>query len=253
MRAGATDFLVKPVAPERLLEALAANSDRRRAAGRACALVRKTRARAEPRGIDRRRARFPHRAGDRRQGARSRLPILIVGEPGSGKETIARAIHAASLRAKAPMIRSIARRSPPTSSTANCSAMSPGAFPGAFAERVGRIVEADGGTLLLDEVGALPLETQEKLDRVLATGEVRPVGCNGSNSVDVRVIATTSRPLPADFNPAWPSGSPRPPSPSPPCASAAATSPPSPATSSRASPSSRACARCRSAMTRSRC
>ncbi len=57
------------------------------------------------------------------------------------------------------------------------------------------------GTLLLDEVGVLPEQTQEVLDRVLATGEVRPVGLNGSNSVDVRVIATSSRPLPDDFNP----------------------------------------------------
>ena len=63
------------------------------------------------------------------------------------------------------------------------------------------MVEADGGTLLLDEVGSLPKETQEKLDRVLATGEVRPVGCNGSNSVDIRLIATSSRPLPGDFMP----------------------------------------------------
>ena len=55
--------------------------------------------------------------------------------------------------------------------------------------------------LLLDEIGALPPETQELLDRVLATGEVRPVGLNGSHSVDVRVIATSSRPLPEDFHP----------------------------------------------------
>ena len=75
-----------------------------------------------------------------------------------------------------------------------------GAFPGAFAAKIGKMVEADGGTLLLDEIGALPAETQERLDRVLATGEVRPVGLNGSHSVDVRVIATTSRPLPEDFN-----------------------------------------------------
>jgi DNA-binding NtrC family response regulator len=76
-----------------------------------------------------------------------------------------------------------------------------GAFPGAFAERVGKLVEADGGTLLIDEVGQLPPETQATLDRVLATGEVRPVGCNGSNSVDVRVIATASEALPESFHP----------------------------------------------------
>ena len=76
-----------------------------------------------------------------------------------------------------------------------CSSDLPGAVPGAFAEKVGRMVAADGGTLLLDEVGALPEETQAALDRVLATGEVRPVGCNGSTSVDVRLIATSSRPV----------------------------------------------------------
>jgi DNA-binding NtrC family response regulator len=63
------------------------------------------------------------------------------------------------------------------------------------------MLDADSGTLLLDEVGALPKETQARLDRVLATGEVRPVGCNGSNSVDIRLIATSSRPLPEDFHP----------------------------------------------------
>jgi DNA-binding NtrC family response regulator len=77
----------------------------------------------------------------------------------------------------------------------------PGAFPGAFAERVGKLVEADGGTLLLDEVNELPPATQALLDRVLATGEVHPVGCNGSNSVDVRLIATAGAPLPANFHP----------------------------------------------------
>ena len=75
-----------------------------------------------------------------------------------------------------------------------------GAFPGAFSEKKGRIVEADGGTLLLDDIGSLPPETQAALDRVLATGEVRPVGCNGSHSVDIRLIATASAPLSAEFD-----------------------------------------------------
>ena len=65
---------------------------------------------------------------------------------------------------------------------------------------MGKLVQTDTGTLLLDEIGALPAATQETLDRVLATGEVRPVGLNGSQSVDVRVIATSSRPLPDDFH-----------------------------------------------------
>ncbi len=76
-----------------------------------------------------------------------------------------------------------------------------GAFPGAFSEKAGKLIEANGGTLLLDDIGALPLETQAALDRVLATGEVRPVGCNGSNSVDIRLIATSSAPLGPEFDP----------------------------------------------------
>ena len=122
------------------------------------------------------------------------MPVLIVGEPGSGKETIARAIHAASLRAKAPMIEVDCKAVPANIIDSELFGHVAGAFPGAFSERVGRMVEADGGTLLLDEIGSLPPETQEMLDRVLATGEVRPVGCNGSNSVDVRVIATAKPP-----------------------------------------------------------
>ncbi|HEY6048743.1 MAG TPA: sigma 54-interacting transcriptional regulator, partial [Sphingomicrobium sp.] len=75
-----------------------------------------------------------------------------------------------------------------------------GAFPGAFAAKAGKLVQADGGTLILDEIAALPEDTQERLDRMLATGEVRPVGLNGSQSVDVRIVATSSRPLPESFH-----------------------------------------------------
>ncbi len=195
MRAGASDYLVKPVAPERLLEALAINADRRRPAGELAPLSEKL---ADPLSLEELIGAAPEfRAAlaVAAKAARNRLPILVVGEPGTGKETFARAIHAASLRAKAPLV------------TVDCKAIAanivdselfghvPGAFPGAFAERVGRLVEADGGTLLLDEINELPLATQEALDRVLATGEVRPVGCNGSTSVDIRLIATASRPI----------------------------------------------------------
>ena len=201
MRAGASDFLAKPVAPERLMEALSAHADRRRAAGELAPLSEKI---APDLMLDQLVGSAPaFRAAlaVAAKAARNRLPILIVGEPGSGKETFARAIHHASLRAKGQIVQVDCKAVAANIIESELFGHVPGAFPGAFAERVGRIVEADGGTLLLDEVGALPRETQEKLDRVLATGEVRPVGCNGSNSVDIRLIATSSRPLPGDFLP----------------------------------------------------
>ena len=100
-----------------------------------------------------------------------------------------------------PWSRLIARRWPRISSISTLFGHVAGAFPGAFSEKVGTLVEADGGSLLLDEIGTLPIETQAMLDRTLATGEVRPVGCNGSNSVDVRVIATASAALGENFDP----------------------------------------------------
>ena len=199
MRAGASDFLARPVASERLLEALAVNADRRRAAGELAPLSEKLAPELSLEQLVGAAPNFRAALAVAAKAARNRLPILIVGEPGTGKETVARAIHSASLRARGPLV------------TVDCKAVAAniidselfghekGAFAGAFAARVGRILEADTGTLLLDEVTALPLETQERLDRVLATGEVRPVGCNGSHSVDVRVIATSSRALPDEF------------------------------------------------------
>jgi len=129
------------------------------------------------------------------------LPVMIVGEPGSGKETLARAIHSASLRAKGPLLSLDCKAVPANIIDSELFGHEKGAFPGAFASKTGKLVQADGGTLILDEVSVLPEQTQELLDRVLATGEVRPVGLNGSYSVDVRVIATSSRPLPDDFLP----------------------------------------------------
>src|SRR4029079_11393120 len=121
---------------------------------------------------------------------------LILGEPGTGKETMARAIHAASLRAKGPLLTLDCKAVPANIIDSELFGHEKGAFPGAFAAKTGKLVQADGGTLVLDEVSDLPAATQEVLDRVLATGEVRPVGLNGSQSIDVRVIATNSRALP---------------------------------------------------------
>ena len=200
MRAGASDFLAKPVAPERLLEALNAHRDRRRAVGELAPLSEKLAPDLALEELVGAAPDFRAALAVAAKAARNRLPILIVGEPGTGKETFARAIHAASLRARGPIVQVDCQAVAANIVDSTLFGHVAGAFPGAFAEKVGKLVEADGGTMLLDEIGALPAETQAALDRVLATGEVRPVGCNGSNSVDVRLIATSSRALPEDFD-----------------------------------------------------
>src|SRR5690348_10338689 len=168
MRAGASDFLVRPVAAERLLEALAANADRRRAAGELAPVSEKLAPAMALEQLIGAAPEFRSALAIAAKAARNRLPILIIGEPGTGKETLARAIHAASLRAKGPLLSLDCKAVADNIIDSELFGHEKGAFPGAFSSKVGKLVQSDGGTLLLDEVGALPAVTQETLDRVLA-------------------------------------------------------------------------------------
>lgn len=194
MRSGATDYLTKPVAAERLLHALeAAVGDT--VTGELRPLTEKIPAMLGFDEIIGSAPEFRAALAIAAKAARARVPVLIEGESGVGKEVVAEAIHAASPRAAFERV------------SVNCAAVSgnaiaselfghePGAFAGAFERRQGRFVAADGGTLFLDEVDCLPLDAQALLLRTLQTGEVLPLGARHAQPVDVRVVAATNKRL----------------------------------------------------------
>ncbi len=195
MRAGAFDYVVKPVSPDRLKSAI--NN-----------ALKVEKAEIETR----KRNKVP--AGDLtfddivcsspamervlslgRKAAASNIPVLIEGESGVGKELVARAIQGSGKRAANPFV------------TVNCGAIpqnlvesilfghEKGSFTGATEKHTGKFVEADKGTLFLDEIGDLPLDVQVKLLRAIQEGEVDPVGARRSHKVDIRLISATHRNL----------------------------------------------------------
>lgn len=131
-----------------------------------------------------------------RRAAQTASPVLLLGETGTGKELLAHAIHAASVRADGPFISLNIAAVPDTLLEAEFFGVAPGAYTGAEKKgREGKFRLAHGGTLFLDEIGDMPLALQAKLLRALQEGEIEPLGSNQLLPFDARVIAATSRDL----------------------------------------------------------
>src|SRR5271156_3519013 len=195
MRAGATDFVVKPVGAERLqvsirnaLRVDALEDELRRATRRNAGELsfRDILSRAESMA---RTIRLAERA------AKSNIPVLIEGESGVGKELMARAIQGGSDRRGKPFIIVNCGALPETLVESILFGHEKGSFTGATDKHAGKFAEANGGTLFLDEIGELPLEAQVKLLRALQEGEVDPVGSRRSVKVDFRLISATNQNL----------------------------------------------------------
>jgi DNA-binding NtrC family response regulator len=195
MRAGAYDYLTKPCD----IDELAAVVER----ALETAYLRKAerRSRAERRLGEPIIGQSPEflrvLAAAQRVAARD-VTVLLRGETGTGKELFAALLHAESPRAKHPLVRFNCGAIPESLAEAELFGHARGAFTGASADRAGYFVQADGGTLVLDEIAELPLTLQAKLLRALQQGEVHPVGAAQVRKVDVRVVACTHRDLTAE-------------------------------------------------------
>ena len=189
MRAGASDYIIKPVAAERLIAALSMATDKSKDFGELHPLTEKI---SQPLAFEEiigSAPAFRNALAIAAKAARSRAPVYIEGEPGVGKEVVADAIHAASPRSRQPLLK------------VNCGAIAPNllesvlfghekdAFAGAFDRRIGILQQAEGGTVFLDEVDHLPPETQVRLVRLLAQNEIQPLGAAHSYRIDVRLLS----------------------------------------------------------------
>lgn len=195
MKAGAFDYLTKPVNIDELLLVLKRSIDHRNLISENLRLKQALFERFSFKGVIASSPKMQEVLNIAGRVAESKASVLIRGESGTGKEVIAKAIHYASPRKNAPFI------------AFNVAALSPalienelfghekGAFTGADRQRHGRFVQAHGGTLFIDEIGDIPVELQAKLLRVLQENVVDPLGGTKQVKVDIRVIAATNKDL----------------------------------------------------------
>jgi DNA-binding NtrC family response regulator len=192
IRSGATDFIVKPIGPHRLLAALDAVA---KPEGYKAELRPLTEKIVTPLGFGEivgSDPKFRASLAVAAKAARARVPVLIEGESGVGKEVVAGAIHASSPREKKPFIAINCGEIPANLIDSELFGHEKGAFTGAFARHVGKLRDADGGTIFIDEIEKMPPDAQLRLLRFIESGEVHPIGARGFSEVDVRVVAAAN-------------------------------------------------------------
>jgi two-component system response regulator AtoC len=199
-RLGAFDYLVKPLRPDQLVDALERALSHKRMVDllelRQKELVERTleepEAFADIISADERMLRLLHEA---ELHARSKVPVLVTGETGVGKELIAQALHRASTRRRGPFVAVNMLALSASLFESEFFGHKKGSFTGAIADKDGYLDRARGGTLFLDEIGDLPMDLQGKLLRILQEGEYCPVGDTRPRQADVRFIAATHQEL----------------------------------------------------------
>ncbi|MCA2013426.1 sigma-54 dependent transcriptional regulator [Cereibacter sphaeroides] len=201
MREGAHDFIEKPFSGTQLAETCARALDYRR-------LVLENRvlraAAGQKDDLEQRLVGRSNAIVDLRRRVRTIGPaeadVLIIGDTGTGKEVVARAMHDLSSRAAKPFIAIDCAALPETQIESELFGHEPGAFPGAMRTRYGRFEHARGGTVLLDDIGSMPMAVQGKLLRVIQERTIQPLGSNETRPVDIRFIATSRTPLEEEVN-----------------------------------------------------
>ena len=196
MRAGASDYLVKPASADRIQAALqtAFSSSSARELRPLTEKLSTTRQLSFEQLVGGAPA-FREAIALARKAAAASIPLMIEGESGAGKEMIAQSVHSASARASGPFVAVNCGAIPANLIESTLFGHEKGAFTGAIDRHDGKFVEADGGTLFLDEVGDMPLDAQVKLLRVLQESEVQSVGGKAPRRIDVRVISATNKDL----------------------------------------------------------
>ena len=198
MRAGASDFVVKPVGAERLQVSLR-NALSTSALETEFQRLKRSRAGTLSfKDIVTRNARMQQVLRTAEKASASLIPVLVEGESGVGKELIARAIHGSGERRSKPFVAVNCGAIPENLVESTLFGHEKGSFTGATEKHLGKFAEASGGTLFLDEVGELPPAAQVKLLRAIQEGQVDPVGGKKPVKVDVRIISATNRNLIAD-------------------------------------------------------